>query len=309
MKNKVTIFGAGMVGSTLAYSLVTQDIAEEIAIVDINKKLVDAQVMDLQHAIPFTKKTIVKSGTYNDCKDSKVVAITCGASQKPGETRLDLVAKNTKIIKEIVPQIFKANPKIVILMITNPVDVLTQVAISMFPKKKKQIIGSGTTLDSARFRHLLSEKLNINAKSIHAYIMGEHGDSEFPVWSTARIGNFKLIEHKKINKKAQKEIFEKTKNAAYAIIAGKQSTYYGIGSAATYVIRSIVHDKNIVLPVSHYIDGIYGVKNVCLSTPAIVGKGGVTEVLPLKLSDEEQKLFKKSAKTLKKVIRSVSKKK
>lgn len=306
MKNKVTIFGAGMVGSTLAYSLVTQDVAEEIAIVDINKKLVEAQVMDLQHAVPFTKKTVVKSGTYNDCKDSKVVAITCGASQKPGETRLDLVAKNTKIIKEIIPKIFKANPKIVVLMITNPVDVLTQVAISMFPKKKRQIIGSGTTLDSARFRHLLSQELNINAKSIHAYIMGEHGDSEFPVWSTAIIGNFKLTEHKKINKKAQKDIFEKTKNAAYAIIAGKQSTYYGIGSAATYIIRSIVHDKNIVLPVSHYIDGIYGVKDVCFSTPAIVGEGGVTEVLPLELSKEEQKLFKKSAKTLKKVIRSVS---
>jgi len=175
----------------------------------------------------------------------------------------------------------------------------------MYPKKKNQIIGSGTALDSARFRYLLSKKLDINAKSIHAYIMGEHGDSEFPVWSTARIGNFKLTEHKKISKADQKKIFEQTKNAAYAIIAGKQSTYYGIGSAATYIIRAIAHDKRIVLPVSHLIEGVYGVKGVCLSTPAIVGKSGVTEFLPLELSKEEQKLFKKSARTLKKVIRSV----
>lgn len=306
MKNKVTIIGAGMVGSTLAYSLVTQDVAEEIAIVDINKKLARAQVMDLQHAVPFTKKTHVKAGTYADCKDSSVVAITCGAAQKPGETRLDLIEKNTKIIRDIMPQIFKANPNIVVLMITNPVDVLTHVAISMFPKKKYQIMGSGTTLDTARFRYLLSQKLNINAKSIHAYIMGEHGDSEFPVWSTARIGNSKLLEHKNFNKKDQKKIFEQTKNAAYAIIAGKQSTYYGIGSAASYVIKAIVHDKRIILPVSHLIEGIYGVRNVCLSTPAIVGRGGIVETLALELSKEEQKLFKKSAAVLKKAIKSVS---
>lgn len=306
MKNKVTIIGAGMVGSTLAYSLVTQDVAEEIAIVDINKKLARAQVMDLQHAVPFTKKTHVKAGTYADCKDSSVVAITCGAAQKPGETRLDLIEKNTKIIRDIMPQIFKANPNIVVLMITNPVDVLTHVAISMFPKKKNQIMGSGTTLDTARFRYLLSQKLNINAKSIHAYIMGEHGDSEFPVWSTARIGNSKLLEHKNFNKKDQKKIFEQTKNAAYAIIAGKQSTYYGIGSAASYVIKAIVHDKRIILPVSHLIEGIYGVRNVCLSTPAIVGRGGIVETLALELSKEEQKLFKKSAAVLKKAIKSVS---
>lgn len=301
MKNKVTIFGAGYVGSTLAYSLVTQDIAEEIAIVDINKKLAKAQVMDLQHAVPFTKKTNVKVGTYNDCKDSSVVAITCGASQKPGETRLDLIEKNTKIVKEIVPQIFKANPKIIVLMITNPVDVLTYIAISMFPNKKHQIMGSGTTLDSARFRYLLSQKLNVNAKSIHAYIMGEHGDSEFPVWSTAIVGNSKLI----LSKADKDKIFNETKNAAYAIIAGKQSTYYGIGSAASYVIRAIMHDKNIVLPVSHLIENVYGVKDVCLSTPAVVGANGITESLTLDLSKEEQKLFKNSARVIKKAIASV----
>jgi malate/lactate dehydrogenase len=205
-----------------------------------------------------------------------------------------------------MPKIFKANPNIVVLMITNPVDVLTHIAIKMFPKKKNQIMGSGTTLDSARFRHLLSQQLNVNAKSIHAYIMGEHGDSEFPVWSTATIGNSKLIDHKKFNKKDQNKIFDETRNAAYAIIAGKQSTYYGIGSAASYVLRAIIHDKRIVLPVSHLIENVYGVSGVCLSTPAIVGQNGITESLDLELSKEEQKLFKNSAKVLKKAIKSVS---
>lgn len=309
MKNKVTIIGAGMVGSTAAYSLVVQDIAEEVVLVDINKKLVKAQVMDLQHAAPFTRNTTVKAGTYSDCKDSAVVVITCGAAQKPGETRLDLIGKNTKIIREIVPQVFKANPKAVILMITNPVDVLTYEAIKMFPKKKNQIIGSGTTLDTARFRHILSDKLNISTQSIHAYIMGEHGDSEFPVWSSARIGNISLDAYKHLSKKEKENIFNKAKNAAYAIIAGKQSTYYGIGSAAANIIRSILHDKRMVLPVSHLIENVYGVKDVCLSTPVILGRGGVMGELPLELSKEEKANFKKSATVLKKAIRSIRKKK
>jgi len=307
MKNKVSIIGAGMVGSTLAYSLVIQDVAEEVALIDINKKLAKAQVMDLQHAAPFTRHTNIKVGSYSDCKDSAVVAITCGAAQKPGETRLDLIGKNTKIIKEIIPQIFKANPKAVVLMITNPVDVLTYAAISMYPSKKNQIIGSGTTLDSARFRHLISKKLNINTQSIHAYIMGEHGDSEFPVWSTASVGNSSLDDYKKLSKKDKQNIFEGARKAAYAIIAGKQSTYYGIGSAAAYIIRSILHDKRTVLPVSHLIENVYGVNKVCLSTPVIVGRGGVVGALPLRLSKEEKASFMKSAQVLKKAIKSISK--
>ncbi len=307
MQNKVTIIGAGMVGSTLAYSLVIQDIAEEIAIIDIDQKLAQAQVMDLQHAAPFTRHTNIKVGTYKDCADSSVVVITCGSAQKPGETRLDLISKNTKIIKEIVPQIFTANPQAVILMITNPVDVLTYVAISMYPKKKNQIIGSGTTLDSARFRHLLSQKLKINTQSIHAYIMGEHGDSEFPVWSTATIGNNNLDTYKRLSDKDKQDIFAKAKNAAYAIIDGKQSTYYGIGSAGAYIIQSILHDKRTVLPVSHLIENIYGVSKVCLSTPVIVGRGGLVGELPLQLSKTEKASFIKSAKILKKAIDSVIK--
>ena len=176
-KNKVTIIGAGMVGSTAAYSLVTNDIVNEIALIDIDKKLVESQVMDIEHAVPFYGYTKVKVGTYKDCSDSKAAIICCGAAQKPGETRLDLVKKNSKIIKEIIPKIFKQNPNIIIVMVANPVDVLTYLSVKMFPKKKKQIMGTGTILDSARFRHLIGGHFNINPRNIHAYIVGEHGDS------------------------------------------------------------------------------------------------------------------------------------
>lgn len=307
MDNKVTIIGAGVVGSTLAYSLVIQDIAEEIAIIDINKKLAQAQVMDLQHAAPFSRRTRVKVGSYADCQDSTIVAIACGAAQKPGETRLDLIGKNSKIIREVVPQIFRANPRAIILMISNPVDVLTYIAISMFPKKKHQIIGSGTSLDSARFRHLIGQKLHINPQSIHAYVMGEHGDSEFPVWSRASIGNSHLDTYKTLSKKDKGSIFKQTKNAAYTIIAGKQATYYGIGSAGANIIQTILHDERMVLPVSHLIENIYGVKNICLSTPVILGRQGVIGQLTLSLSKEEKAAFVHSAKVLKKVIRSLPK--
>ncbi len=307
MQNKVTIIGAGMVGSTLAYSLIIQDIAEEIVLIDVDTKLAQAQAMDLQHAAPFTRHTSVKAGSYKDCEDSSVVVVTCGSAQKPGETRLDLITKNTKIIREVVPKIFKANPKAIVLMVTNPVDVLTYIAISMFPQKKKQIIGSGTTLDSARFRHLLSQKLNINTQSIHAYIMGEHGDSEFPVWSTATVGNNHIDTYKNLSEQDKQDIFAKAKNAAYAIIAGKQSTYYGIGSAGASIIQSILHDKRTVLSVSHLIENIYGVSKVCLSTPVIIGRGGVVGELPLQLSKSEKASFIKSAKVLKKAIASVIK--
>ncbi len=307
MKNKVTIIGAGMVGSTIAYSLVMRDSAEEIAMIDINQKLVESQVMDLQHAVPFVGQTKIKAGNYEDCADSRVAIITCGAAQKKGETRLDLVGKNAQIIKQVVPQIFKQNPDIVLVMVTNPVDVLTRLAISLFPEKQDQIVGSGTMLDSARFRHLIGEKMNINPKSIHAYILGEHGDSEFPVWSTAQIGNMKVDNCEYLKKKTQENIFNKAKNAAYTIIEGKQSTYYGIGSGASYLVHTILHDKKTVLPVSHLITGTYGIKDVCLSMPAVIGRNGIAKRICVQLSKEEQSSLQHSAKILKEVYNSIAK--
>jgi L-lactate dehydrogenase len=299
MKNKVTIIGAGMVGSTIAHSLIMKEIAQEIAIIDINEKLVESQVMDLQHAVPFVGNVDVHVGNYDDYVDSAVVVITCGVAQKKGETRLELVEKNAKIMKGIVPQIFEKNPDIVLVMVTNPVDILTKLAIDMFPDKKDQIMGTGTLLDSARFRHLIGRRMDINPRSIHAYILGEHGDSEFPVWSTAAIGNMKLGTCNRLEDSDKNKVFEEAKNAAYTIIEGKQSTYYAIGAGTAYLLHAILYDKKTVLPVSHLIEGIYQVSDICLSMPAVVGKGGILGKICIQLSEEEQESLQKSAKILK----------
>jgi len=251
MKTKVTIIGAGMVGSTIAYSLVLQDIVDEITLVDLNTELAESQVMDLQHSVPFVGRTTINSGSYADCSESQVTVITCGAAQQPGESRLALVQRNAAI------------------------------------------------LDSARFRHLLGAHLDIDNRSIHAYILGEHGDSEFPVWSGATMGNMRLLDHQALSDTDKERIFEEAKNAAYTIIEGKQSTYYAIGAGCAHLIRAIVRNRKSVLSVSHLIEGIYGVENVCLSMPVVVGRQGVVERLDVDLSKEEQELLQISAAALK----------
>ncbi|MCR4280099.1 MAG: L-lactate dehydrogenase [Candidatus Komeilibacteria bacterium] len=301
LKNKVTIIGAGNVGSTTAYSLIASDITEEIALIDLNDAMVKAQVMDLQHSVPFWGYTNVKVGTYKDIKDSKVVIITCGAKQQPGETRLDLVKKNATIIKDIVPKVFAQNKNAILVMVTNPVDVLTYLAVKMFPKKKNQIFGSGTILDSARFRLLLGQKLNINPRSIHAYIVGEHGDSELPLWSSATIGNASL-KNFRIPEKDKKIIFEQAKNAAYAIIEGKQSTYFAIAAGLEDIVKAVMYNQNTVLPLSHLIEGQFGIKNVALSLPVVVGADGICQSLDYDISAAEKKQLQASAKQLQKVI-------
>ncbi|OGY43839.1 MAG: L-lactate dehydrogenase [Candidatus Buchananbacteria bacterium RIFCSPHIGHO2_02_FULL_40_13] len=305
INNKVTIIGAGLVGSTTAFSLLAENVAEEIALIDINKKLVSSQVMDLQHSVPFLGYAKVKVGTYNDIGDSRLVIITSGASQKPGETRLDLIKKNSTIIKEIVPQIFKANPKVIVIMVTNPVDILTHLTIKMFPDKKNQIIGSGTVLDSARLRFLLGERLKVDPKSIHAYIVGEHGDSEVPLWSTASIGNAPLDKFKKLTAAEKNKIFKKAKNAAYAIIAGKQATYYAIAAGVAQIAKAILFDQKTVLSVSHLIEGEYGLRHICLSLPVVIGRTGIIGKLPLAISKEEKKQLQTSAAKLKEAYKTL----
>lgn len=298
MKNKITIIGAGMVGSTTAYSLLLRKFTEEIALIDTNNDLVNAQMMDLQHAVPFVSQTRIKVGSYKDCVDSKIAIVICGSAQKPGETRLDLIQKNATIIKKVVGNIFAYNPQIILIMVTNPVDVLTNIAVAMFPDKQKQIIGTGTILDSARFRQLIGEKLTIDPQSIHAYILGEHGDSEFPVWSTASIGGMSLNQCEELSAKDKQQIFEKAKNAAYTIIAGKQSTYYAIGAGCTNLSGAILNNKKSVFPVSHLIKGAFGLKDVCLSMPVVVGQNGIEKELPISLNKEEQTKLIESAKII-----------
>lgn len=298
IKNKISIIGAGMVGSTSAYGLIAADITEEIALIDINQKLATSQVMDLQHSVPFWGYTELKVGTYTDLKDSRMVIITCGAAQKIGETRLDLLKKNSTIIKELMPIIFKQNPNIIVLMVTNPVDILTNIATKMFPSKRKQIFGSGTILDTARFRLLLGEKMSVDPKSVHAYIVGEHGDSEVPLWSTAMVGNTPIDRFQKLSSKGKRKIFEQAKNAAYAIIEGKQATYYAIAAGVVQLARAVLFDKKTVFTVSHPLTGEFGVKGVSLSLPVVIGSKGIIRCINLDISAEEKRLLQKSAEKL-----------
>jgi L-lactate dehydrogenase len=305
MKSKVTIIGAGKVGATIAYSLILKEIVEEIALVDVEPKFVQAQVLDLQHAIPFCGSAKVKVGSYDDCTDSNVVMICCGTAQKPGQTRLDLIKDNTALIKEIVPHIFEKNPEAILIMVTNPVDILTHVAVTLYPEKKNQIMGTGTLLDSGRLRHLLGEKLNISAKSIHAYIIGEHGDSELPLWSSATIGNMRIDTCKDLSEDEKKAIFEQARGAAYTIIEGKQATYYAIGAAGAELVEAIVRNKRNVLPVSHLQEGEHGISGVSLSTPTVIGREGIVGKIHLTLTPEEKKQLQYSADALRQAMEQI----
>jgi len=307
-KNKVTIFGAGFVGSTIAFSLLHRNVAEEIALVDLNKNLVASQAMDLQNAVPVLGYSEVKVGSLKDVKDSTVAVIACGCNQKPGETRLDLLQKNACIIKTLVPQIFKTNPNIILVMITNPVDILTKIAVDLLPAKKKQIIGSGTLLDSLRLRFLVGEYLNVNPQSVHVNIVGEHGDSSLPLWSAATVGGEKIINLKKFKKSVFDKLFLKARNEAYMIIKGKQATYYGIGAGAAFLIDAVIMNKRTVLPVSHFINGEYGLRDVCLSLPAVVGETGIMETVALDIGLVEKKELLKSAHKLQTALKNLAKK-
>lgn len=297
-KNKVTIYGAGMVGSTAAYSLIASGAVEEIALVDINDKLCQSQVMDLQHSVPFWGYTKVKVGTSADVEDSQVVVITCGSAQKVGETRIDLLKKNASIIKGLMSDIFKYNSDIIVIMVTNPVDILTNIAIKMYPEKKNQIFGSGTVLDTARFRFLLGEKTEVNPTSLHAYIVGEHGDSEVPLWSTAMVGNTPLDQFHKLSPEEKDTIFNEAKNAAYAIIEGKQSTYYAVAAGIVSLVNSVLYNKKTVFTVSHQLNGLLGIKRVCLSLPRVVGARGILRDIEIAISPEEKEAIKQSANNL-----------
>jgi L-lactate dehydrogenase len=303
--NKITIIGAGMVGSTTAYSIIAKGIAEEIAIIDTNERLAEAQVMDLQHAVPFFGSTRVKVGDYEDVCDSRIVVMCAGAAQREGQSRLDLIQKNSALVREITPKVFQKNPDAIFVMVTNPVDILTYIAIRSVPEKKQHILGTGTLLDSARFRHLLGEKLRVNPRSIHAYIVGEHGDSELPFWSMAVTGSMSIDECRILTKNEKDAIFENAKNAAYAIIAGKQATYYAIGAGTAHLCSAILGDKRVILPVSHLMEGDFGITDMCLSVPVVVGKNGVSGHLCITFSEEEQRKLRESAEALKRALREV----
>ena len=301
LHKKVILVGDGAVGSSYAFALVNQGIAQELGIIEIPQLFEKAvgDALDLSHALAFTSPKKIYAAKYEDCADADLVVITAGAPQKPGETRLDLVGKNLAINKSIVTQVVESGFNGIFLVAANPVDVLTYSTwkFSGFPKER--VIGSGTSLDSARFRQALAEKLDVDARSVHAYIMGEHGDSEFAVWSHANIAGVNL---QNVQETELIELFEGVRDAAYTIINKKGATYYGIAVALARITKAILDDENAVLPLSVFQEGQYGVSNVFIGQPAIVGAHGIVRPVNIPLNDAEQQKMKASADELQAII-------
>ena len=308
--DKVTIIGAGYVGATTAYALMMGGTTSEIAMIDLDQERLAGEVMDLNHGVVFVPPVKVYAGTYEDCKDSNIVIITAGVGQKPGETRIDLLKRNIEVFKDIVPKVVEKNDKCIILVVTNPVDVLTYASLKISGLPPSQVIGSGTVLDSARFKYLISEHCNVAASNVHAYIIGEHGDTEVPAWSISNIASMPIEKYciqcgRGCERECKEAIFNDVKNAAYRIIDGKGATYYAIGLAVRRIVEAILRDENSVLSVSSLMEGYYGVNDVCISLPTIVNEHGIAKVLELPLSDQEIKGFQHSAKTIRELLDQV----
>jgi L-lactate dehydrogenase len=305
--NRVAVVGLGNVGASFAYALLLSGLAAEIVLIDLNHAKAEGEAMDLNHAVPFAKPTRIWAGTYEDCAGAAVTVIAAGANQKPGETRLDLVHKNAKIFAAIVPEIVKHNPNGIILVATNPVDVLTYVSYKISGLPAQRVIGSGTILDTARFRYLLSQHFGVDARSVHAFIVGEHGDTEVPVWSMANIAGMRLADYCeahdiKCDQADLDEIFRQTRDAAYEIIQRKGATYYAVAAGLMRIVEAILRDQSTVLSVSSLVEGQFGLSDVCLSLPTVVSHRGIERVLQLILSEDERVLLEKSASVLKTTI-------
>lgn len=310
-QNRVAIIGSGNVGATFAFTLLLNGLSSEIVLVDVNKARAEGEVMDLNHAIPLSQSARVWSGSYEDCIDAAIVVITAGTAQKPGETRLDLVQRNVTIFKQIIPEVVKNNPEVIIVIATNPVDILTYVAWKLSGLPSRQIIGSGTILDTARFRYLLSEHYGVDPRSIHAYIIGEHGDSEVPLWSLANIAGMRLPEfcaYNGMNCKAEdlSAIFQKTRDAAYQIIERKGATYYAVAVGLFKIVEAILRDQGTVFCVSNYIQNYYGIDDVYLSLPCVLNRYGIAKVLQLELEEEEIVGLRKSADVMIDIIKHLN---
>jgi L-lactate dehydrogenase len=303
---KVILIGDGAVGSSYAFALVTQNIAQEVGIIDINTKKTEGDALDLTDALAWTSPKRIYSANYDDCHDADLVVITAGAPQKPGETRLDLVHKNLKINREVVTSVIASGFNGIFLVAANPVDILTYSTwkFSGFPKER--VLGSGTSLDSARFRQKIAEMVGVDARNVHAYILGEHGDSEFPVWSHANVGGLQIYEWVKSNPDVDEEamvnLFFSVRDAAYTIIDKKGATFYGIAVALARITRAILNDENAIFPVSAYLDDQYGQSDIYIGAPAVVNAKGVKTVIEIPLSDSEQDRMNASAKELKAVL-------
>lgn len=309
-RSKVSIIGAGAVGTSTAYALLIKRIAGEIAIYDTNKAKVEAEVLDLAHGSQFTNPARVYGGDDIEVvRNSDVIVITAGAKQQPGQTRLDLAATNVKILHGLMPKLVELSPDAVFLLVTNPCDVLAYAAVQFSGLPANKVFSSGTVLDSSRLRWQLAERAGVSTESVHAMIVGEHGDSEFPLWSEAKIGPIKLSEWRVGNRAFHTdeldEIAENVKNAAYKVIEGKGATNYAIGLSAARIVEAVLRDESVILPVSSVLTNYLGISDVALSVPTIVNRQGAFKTLPMDMNDTELTKLKASESALKKAIESL----
>lgn len=303
-QRKIAIIGCGFVGSATAFCLMQSGLFSEIVLIDVDQEKAEGEAMDITHGTPFAGRMKIYAGDYDDIKDAAIIVITAGANQKEGETRLDLVKKNKKIYEGIIPQISERNYKGILLIVSNPVDILTYTAIQLSGFEEKRVIGSGTVLDSARFRYLLGEHLDVDSRSVQAFIIGEHGDSEIAAWSSVNISGIPVNDFCEMrghydHEDAMREIAKDVKESAYKIIEKKQATYYGIAMSVKRICEVILKDEKAILPVSTMMHGAHGIRDVVLSMPAIVGKHGIETQVPIELNEEEEIQLIKSAQILK----------
>ncbi|MCI9047158.1 MAG: L-lactate dehydrogenase [Hungatella sp.] len=301
---KVVLIGAGMVGMSYAYSLLNQNACDELALIDLDKKRAEGEAMDLNHGLAFSAANMkIYAGEYEDCKDADIVVICAGVAQKPGETRLALLKRNAKVFRSIIEPVTASGFDGIFLVATNPVDIMTKITYVLSGFNPRKILGTGTALDTARLRYLLGEYLRVDPRNIHAYVFGEHGDSEFVPWSQAQLATKSILqlcdENPEIDRERLKEIENEVQGAAYKIIEAKNATYYGIGMAMTRITRAIFGDENSVLTVSAMLKGEYGQSDVFSGVPCIINKNGVQRVLKLALTQEELGRLEQSCNVLK----------
>ncbi len=308
---KAVMIGCGFVGSACVFSLMQSGLFSEIAMIDADYGRAEGEALDISHGIPFAKPMKIYAGNYDDIENASIVIITAGANQKPGETRLDLVHKNVEIFKTILPEIKQRDFKGILIIVSNPVDILTTVAVKLSGLPENRVIGSGTVLDTARLKYSIGEHLNVDSRSVHAFIIGEHGDSEIAAYSSANVSGIPLNKFCEMrghfnHEKDTDEIALKVKNSAYEIISRKKATYYGIAMSVKRICEAIVRDEKSILPISSMMHGEYDISNISLSMPAIVGKNGVETLVPIQLNDEEAKRLKESATSLQNVLKSIN---
>ena len=304
---RIAIVGVGNVGATYAYALLLNRLASEIVLIDANRARAEGEAMDLNHAMPFAHPTRIWADDFSGSAGAAITVIAAGSGQREGETRLDMVVRNGQIWRQIIPEIVKHNPDGILLIATNPVDVLTYAALKISGLPERRVLGSGTILDSARFRYLLSEHFHVDSRSVHAFIIGEHGDSEVPVWSLANIAGMKLDDFCRaqgieLTAADRQRIYENTRDAAYRIIERKNATYYAVAAGLIRITAAILRNQNTVFSVSTLIRDYYGIDDVCLSLPAVLNRDGVDRVLRLQLSAEETAGLQRSAQLLKETV-------